>query len=92
MVETRGRAAYEGGIEQAYQGLLESVRRVDNFPKPKTKSSRLSVDNILEMIDNKLSEYRQDYELLTEDSHDLEIGAIVGYIEALDSLKRNILN
>lgn len=36
MVETRGRAAYEGGIEQAYEGLLESVRRVDNFPKPKS--------------------------------------------------------
>jgi len=28
---------YEGTIESVYDGLLESVRRVDNFPKPKVE-------------------------------------------------------
>lgn len=47
MVETRGRVAYEGGIEQAYQGLLESVRRVDNFTRPESQIKEQVVYKLL---------------------------------------------
>ena len=82
---------YEGTIESVYDGLLESVRRVDNFPKPKIENSKESIDVVLELIDNKLSEYRQDYKSLTLDDGDLEVGYFCGYIDALEHLEKSIL-
>lgn len=83
---------YNNITNKPYEGTIESVRRVDNFPKPKINDSTLSVETILEMIDNKLSEYKSDYDLIGIDSDDLEVGAIGGYIQALESLKENILD
>ena len=78
-------------IEGVYCGLLESVRRVDNFPKPESVAKSLTVDGVIAMIDNKLVEYKVGYDLLDAGSDDLEVGAIEGSIEALESLKENIL-
>ena len=46
-------------IESVYDGLLESVRRVDNFPKPKIATNQLSVEDILTMIDSRLVGLKQ---------------------------------
>ena len=79
-------------IEGVYDGLLESVRRVDSFPKTNIFDSNLSVEDVINMIDKKLIEYNTAYNLLTLDSDDLEVGTIGGYIEALEILKKSILN
>lgn len=78
-------------IESVYDGLLESVRRVDNFPKPKTKSSTLSVEDVITMIESKLDVLIQQECDLSYYDDDYKAGEIYGAMESLEFLKENIL-
>lgn len=78
-------------IEGVYDGLLESVRRVDNFPKPKSDTNKLSVEGVITMIDSKLDELKQRECDLTCYDDDYKAGEVYGAMEALECLKENIL-
>lgn len=78
-------------IESVYEGLLESVRRVDNFSKPEINISKLSVEDVITIIDNKLVELiQQECDLSCYDD-DYKAGEVYGAMEVLEFLKENIL-
>ena len=78
-------------IESVYDGLLESVRRVDNFPKPKITVNQLSVEDIIAMIDSKLVDLIQQECDLSYYDDEYKAGEIYGAMETLEFLKENIL-
>lgn len=78
-------------IESVYDGLLESVRRVDNFPKPKSVVNKLSVEDIITIIDSRLVGLKQRECNLTHYDDDYKAGEVYGAMEALEFLKEDIL-
>lgn len=78
-------------IESVYDGLIESVRRVDNFSKPNIIISKLSVEDVIAMIDSKLVDLiKQESDLSCYDD-DYIAGEVYGAMEALEFLKEDIL-
>ena len=78
-------------IEGVYCGLLESVRRVENFPKPENEDKKeLSVKGIVDMIDYNISELQVQANALTVYDDDIISGEIYGSLETLEGLRKNI--
>lgn len=78
-------------LEVVYDGLLESVRRVDNFNKvPSQINQVMGTEEILNLLDDMLIDYNRRSENLNVDDDDLEIGLVCGVVHVLSELKEKI--
>lgn len=63
---TLSHTPYEGTIESVYDGLLESVRRVDNFPKPKSQNKEQIVYKLVHKATGLFYDPNGSYQTVTE--------------------------
>ena len=80
-------------IESVYDGLLESVRRVDNFPKPDNKYNvkNISLELLLEIMDKEVSGYVEKAKKLTVLNDEIELAECYASADAIDNLREIVL-
>lgn len=80
-------------IESVYDGLLESVRRVDNFPKPKSNGSvsNLNAKDVLKTIDDEVFQYVEKANKLTVLDDEIELAECYASAKSLEKLKDILL-